>query len=83
MNINHGLLDSVGVGSIELSSLVYAARNSGAFGAKITGAGGGGCMVALMDKAKTEAVAGAIDAAGGSSIITNATEHGIIMESNS
>ena len=82
MNINHGLLDSVGVGSIELSSLVYAARNSGAFGAKTTGAGGGGCMVALMDKVKTEAVADAIDAAGGSAIVTNATEHGIVMESN-
>ena len=83
MDINHGLLDSVGVGSIELSSLVYAARSSGAFGAKITGAGGGGCMVALMDKAITVAVASAIDAAGGSSIITNATEHGVIVESNS
>lgn len=82
MNINHGLLDSVGVGSIELSSLVYAARSSGAFGAKTTGAGGGGCMVALMDKVKTEAVASAIDAAGGSAIVTNATEHGIVMESN-
>ncbi|MDO9517168.1 MAG: mevalonate kinase [Methanosarcinaceae archaeon] len=83
MNINHGLLDSIGVGSLELSSLVYAARSSGAFGAKITGAGGGGCMVALMDKAKTEAVASAIDVAGGSSIITKATDHGVMVESNS
>ena len=82
MNINHGLLDSVGAGSIGLSSLVYAARNSGAFGAKITGAGGGGCMVALVDKAKIEAVASAIDAAGGSAIVTNATEHGVMVESN-
>ena len=82
MNINHGLLDSVGVGNIELSSLVYAARSSGAFGAKITGAGGGGCIVALMDKAKTDTVADAISAAGGSAIITNATEHGFILESD-
>ncbi|HJH32801.1 MAG TPA: mevalonate kinase [Methanosarcinaceae archaeon] len=82
MNINHGLLDSVGVSSIELSSLVYAARNSGAFGAKITGAGGGGCMVALVDKAKTGTVADAINAAGGSSIITNTTEHGVLVESD-
>ena len=82
MNINHGLLDSVGVGSIELSSLVYAARSSGAFGAKITGAGGGGCMVALMDKSKTKAVADAINIAGGNAIVTSATEHGVMVESN-
>ncbi|MGP8319907.1 MAG: mevalonate kinase [Methanosarcinaceae archaeon] len=82
MNINHGLLDSVGVSSIELSSLVYAARNSGAFGAKITGAGGGGCIVAFVDRMQVDGVAYAINAAGGSSIITNATEHGIMVESN-
>ncbi len=82
MNINHGLLDSVGVSSIELSSLVYAARNSGAFGAKITGAGGGGCIVAFVDRMQVDNVAYAINAAGGSSIITNATEHGIMVESN-
>jgi len=48
MNINHGLLEALGVGSRELSELVYAARGAGrAFGAKLTGAGGGGCMIAL------------------------------------
>ncbi|MGP8321355.1 MAG: mevalonate kinase [Methanosarcinaceae archaeon] len=82
MNINHGLLDSVDISSIELSSLVYAARNSGAFGAKITGAGGGGCMVALVDRSRIDDVAYAINEAGGSSIITNATEHGVMVESN-
>ncbi|MGD9564948.1 MAG: mevalonate kinase [Methanothrix sp.] len=45
---NHGLLESIGVGTRELSELVYASRGAGrAFGAKITGAGGGGCMIAL------------------------------------
>lgn len=48
MDINHGLLEALGVGSRELCELVYAARNAGgAFGAKLTGAGGGGCMIAL------------------------------------
>jgi mevalonate kinase len=45
---NHGLLEAIGVGTRELSELVYASRGAGrAFGAKLTGAGGGGCMIAL------------------------------------
>jgi len=48
MNTNHGLLEAMGVGTRELSELVYASRGAGqAFGAKLTGAGGGGCMIAL------------------------------------
>ncbi len=48
MNINHGLLDALGVSTKSLSDLVYASREAGALGAKITGAGGGGCMYALV-----------------------------------
>ncbi|MGB3944103.1 MAG: mevalonate kinase [Methanothrix sp.] len=45
---SHGLLEAIGVGTRELSELVYASRGAGrAFGAKLTGAGGGGCMIAL------------------------------------
>jgi mevalonate kinase len=46
MNINHGLLDAIGVNTDELSKMVYIARKSGALGSKITGAGGGGSMIA-------------------------------------
>ncbi len=78
MNVNHGLLDALGVGTQELSSLVYAARNAGAYGAKITGAGGGGCMVALTDS--PDDVASAIEAAGGHAIITKFTSRGVVRE---
>ncbi len=47
MNENHHLLQEIGVSSKELDSLVDLARKQGAFGAKLTGGGGGGCMVAL------------------------------------
>ncbi|NOZ59258.1 MAG: mevalonate kinase [Euryarchaeota archaeon] len=47
MNINHGLLEALGVSTEELSRLVHIARSAGAEGAKLTGAGGGGCMLAL------------------------------------
>jgi len=47
MNFNHGLLSALGVSSRSLDAMVWAAREAGAFGAKLTGAGGGGCIVAL------------------------------------
>jgi mevalonate kinase len=50
MNINQGLLSAVGVSSIELDILVNIALDRGAYGAKLTGAGGGGCMITLVDK---------------------------------
>ena len=46
MNINHGLLDAIGVNTEELSKMVFAARKSGALGSKLTGAGGGGSIIA-------------------------------------
>lgn len=46
MNINHGLLDALGVNTPELSRMVYQARLAGALGSKITGAGGGGSIIA-------------------------------------
>lgn len=47
MDFNHGLLSALGVSSRSLDSMVWAARDAGALGAKLTGAGGGGCIVAL------------------------------------
>lgn len=46
MNINQGLLDAMGVNTEELSNMVFAARKSGALGSKLTGAGGGGSIIA-------------------------------------
>ena len=47
MNENHRLLQEIEVSSNELDLLVDVARKQGAFGAKLTGGGGGGCMIAL------------------------------------
>ena len=46
MNINHGLLDAIGVNTEELSKMVFDARKTGAIGSKLTGAGGGGSIIA-------------------------------------
>lgn len=47
MNIAHGLLVSLGVSSPILDDMCSTALSNGALGAKLTGAGGGGCIVAL------------------------------------
>ena len=47
MNVNHGLLNGLQLATPELERLVDAARVGGALGAKLTGGGGGGAMVAL------------------------------------
>ena len=79
MNINHGLLDALGVSTKKLSELVYAAKTAGALGAKITGAGGGGCMYALAPGKQNE-VATAIKIAGGVPMITRISREGLRIE---
>jgi len=44
---NHELLRTIGVSHPKLDHLVGVARGAGALGAKLTGAGGGGCMIVL------------------------------------
>jgi hydroxymethylglutaryl-CoA reductase len=47
MNINHGLLNALQVSTPELETLVALCRDNGAVGAKLTGGGGGGSVVAV------------------------------------
>jgi len=65
MNENHRLLQEIEVSSSELDLLVDTSRKNSAFGAKLTGGGGGGCMVALTPgKELQEKVAVAIEKEG-------------------
>jgi len=65
MNENHRLLQEIEVSSKELDFLVDIARKQGAFGAKLTGGGGGGCMTALTPtKELQKSVAAAIEKEG-------------------
>ncbi|RJP51304.1 MAG: mevalonate kinase [Anaerolineaceae bacterium] len=64
MDSNHALLQEMTVSSPELDSLVESARRSGASGAKLSGGGRGGNMIALVEKDKAAQVAEAILSAG-------------------
>ena len=82
MNTNHALLDALGVGHPALTRLVLAARAAGAFGAKITGAGGGGCMIALAPSRAKGSVAGAIRSCDAQAIMTTLDTEGARKEKN-
>ncbi len=77
MDINHGLLTAVGTSCVELDRLVYAARSAGALGAKLTGAGGGGCMIALCSDDNQVTVSEAIRRADGLPLTVVKTEEGV------
>jgi mevalonate kinase len=64
MDANHALLQEMTVSCAELDDLVEAARNSGALGAKLSGGGRGGNMIALVEKENAPAVARALSSAG-------------------
>ena len=66
MNRNHELLRQIGVSTPMLDHLVEEAKRVGASGAKLTGAGGGGCVIALCDdKASRTRVAKRLKQEGG------------------
>lgn len=64
MDFNQGLLESLGVGSKKLAAMIYAAREAGALGAKLSGAGIGDCMIALVNKRNKKRVERAIKIVG-------------------
>jgi len=74
MDACHERLQSLEVSSPELDALVEAVRPH-SLGAKLTGAGGGGCMVALTDE--PQRVAEAIEVAGGTPLISRLGAEGV------
>ncbi len=67
MNLCHGYLNALQVSTPELEELIHIARANGAVGAKLTGGGGGGSMVALCPDSQ-KAVQKAMQAAGYSTL---------------
>ena len=64
MDRNHGLLQAIGVSSAELDGLALAARQAGALGAKLSGGGRGGNLIALVTAETADSVDKALLAHG-------------------
>ena len=69
MDENQELLETIGVSSPELEQLIAAARGAGALGAKLSGAGMGGNMIALVAPDSASSVAQALREAGATGVI--------------
>ncbi len=63
MNLCQGYLNALQLSTPELEELIHTARANGSLGAKLTGGGGGGSMVALCPDTQDQ-VARAMEAAG-------------------
>jgi mevalonate kinase len=69
MDENHALLQKLTVSSTTLDRLTMAARQAGALGAKLSGGGRGGNMIALVKSDRAEAVQTALLNAGAVSVL--------------
>jgi mevalonate kinase len=69
MDGNQWLLREMGVSSNEIDQLTLAARRAGAMGAKLSGAGRGGNVIALVSEVTQDAVADAMRRAGAKDVI--------------
>lgn len=77
MGENHDLLNSLEVGHPMLEEFVQASLPY-SYGAKMTGAGGGGSMIALTDRPNR--VKEAIEACGGEAFIVTTERKGVVLE---
>ncbi len=80
MNRNQKLLKELGVSIKKLDEMILAARNAGAYGAKLSGAGGGDCMIAIAPEDKIAAIKAGITSAGGQVIDIQANVEGVKIE---
>lgn len=80
MNENHTLLQELEVSTTKLDAMCEAAVSAGALGAKLSGAGGGDCMIALVSSEKRTKVEEAILQSGGEVVKINNNTEGVIIE---
>ena len=65
MNENQEILREMQLSHPELEAIIEIAKKAGALGAKLTGKGGGGNVVAISDKVETQKlIANSIEGAG-------------------
>ncbi len=77
MNMNQNILHTMGVSTKELEKLIHVSLKAGAYGAKLTGAGGGGSIIVLTDD--PDEISQAIRDEGGVPLIVKSTREGVII----
>ncbi|MEM3647977.1 MAG: mevalonate kinase, partial [Thermoproteota archaeon] len=77
---NHLLLSLMGVSNSRLDSLVWASISAGAYGAKLTGGGGGGCILTLVDEKSLNTVEEALRNLNAPTMVLRMVEKGVYSE---
>jgi mevalonate kinase len=80
MSKNQKLLNELGVSTDELDDMINASIKSGAYGAKVSGAGGGDCMIAIVGREKRQKVIDSIHNVGGGVIDVKTGAEGVRIE---
>lgn len=75
MQLNQALLSALMVSTARLEGLCKSALAAGAFGAKLTGAGGGGCVIALCPAKQEDRVENALTGEGATTFWTTLEHH--------
>jgi len=76
--LRKGLAD--GVTNDEVDAIMAAAKNAGALANKICGAGGGGCMITVVEPDQKDQIAAALQAAGARIMPAHVVQRGIELE---
>ena len=79
-NINQGLLECLGVSTPTLQKPILAARQTGSYGAKLSGAGGGDCLYAIVSEETRSTVEAAIENSGAQVLHLATNVEGVRLE---
>lgn len=77
---SHTYLRDLGISTPKLDELVETAQNAGAYGAKLSGAGGGDCIIAIAPEEKRKQVEKSLEKAGGTILSVKTNEGGVRVE---
>lgn len=80
MDMQHGLAHALGVDTAETAALVFGARAAGAHGAKLSGAGGGDCIIVLAPDERRRVIQAALETAGGMIVDVAAHAPGVRLD---
>lgn len=80
MNSNQEYLSELGVSIEKLDSMITGALSAGAYGAKLSGAGGGDCMIVIAPEDKKETIENGIAQSGGEIINVKINAEGVRIE---
>jgi mevalonate kinase len=80
MDMQHGLAHAIGVDTPETVELVFRAREAGAYGAKLSGAGGGDCIIVLAPDHKRTEIENTLRRSGGQIVPVRPNAPGVRIE---